>query len=160
MGESRGSADKKMVTPAAKREAVAHLRAKFGMGERRACRVIGVDRASIRYRSRRDDDGPVREKLRELAHQRRFGCRRLHVLLRRDGINRTFDSSDNLVSWFGRRNADWTVFTSLSLRLETIKVGTVSAAVPEPGSWAMMIVGFGFAGASIRNKHRRQLATA
>jgi len=41
----------------------------------------------MRYRSRRDDDGAVREKLRELAHQRRrFGYRRLHVLLRRDGI--------------------------------------------------------------------------
>jgi len=37
----------------------------------------------MRYRSRREDDGPVREKLRELAHQRRrFGFRRL----RRDGI--------------------------------------------------------------------------
>jgi putative transposase len=76
-----------MVTPAAKREAVAHLRAVFGMGERQACRVIGADRTSMRYRPRRDDDGPVREKLRELAHQRRrFGYRRLHVLLRRDGI--------------------------------------------------------------------------
>lgn len=76
-----------MVTPAAKREAVAHLRAVFGMGERQACRVIGADRTSMRYRSRREDDGPVREKLRELAHQRRrFGYRRLHVLLRRDGI--------------------------------------------------------------------------
>ena len=76
-----------MVTPAAKREAVAHLRAVFGMGERQACRVIGADRTSMRYRSRRDDDGAVREKLRELAHQRRrFGYRRLHVLLRRDGI--------------------------------------------------------------------------
>ena len=75
------------MTLAAKREAVAYLRAAFGMGERQACRVIGADRTSIRYRSRRDDDGPVREKLRELAHQRRrFGYRWLHVLLRRDGI--------------------------------------------------------------------------
>ena len=76
-----------MVTPAAKREAVAYLRTVFGMGERQACRVIGADRTSMRYQSRRDDDGPVREKLRELAHQRRrFGYRRLHVLLRREGI--------------------------------------------------------------------------
>jgi putative transposase len=54
-----------MVTHAAKREAVAHLRVVFEMGERQACRV---DRTSMRYRSRRDDDGPLREKLRELAH--------------------------------------------------------------------------------------------
>jgi len=57
------------------------------MSERRAFRVIGADRANIRYRSRRDDDGELREKLRELANQRcRFGYRRLHILLRRDGI--------------------------------------------------------------------------
>jgi putative transposase len=49
--------------------------------------VIAADRTVIRYQLRRDDDGPLREKLRELAHQRRrFGYRRLHVLLRRDGI--------------------------------------------------------------------------
>jgi transposase InsO family protein len=35
----------------------------------------------------RDDDGALREKLRELANQRRrFGYRRLHILLRRDGV--------------------------------------------------------------------------
>jgi putative transposase len=76
-----------MVTPAAKREAVAHLQALLDVSERRACRVIAADRTVIRYQLRRDDDGHLREKLHELAHQRRrFGYRRLHVLLRRDGI--------------------------------------------------------------------------
>lgn len=76
-----------MVTPAARREAVAHLQALLDVSERRACRVIDADRTVIRYRSRRDDDGPLREKLRELAHQRRrFGYRRLHILLRREGL--------------------------------------------------------------------------
>ena len=45
-----------MVTPAAKREAVAHLRSAFEMSERRACRVIGCVRMTVRYRSRRPDD--------------------------------------------------------------------------------------------------------
>ncbi|TWH78540.1 hypothetical protein IQ25_04186 [Novosphingobium taihuense] len=54
------------------------------MSERRACRVIDADRKSVRYRSIRDDDGALREKLRGLANQRRrFGYRRLHILLRR-----------------------------------------------------------------------------
>jgi putative transposase len=76
-----------MVTPAAKREAVAHLQALLDVSERRACRVIDADRTVIRYRSRRDDDGALREKLRDLAHQRRrFGYRRRHILLRRDGV--------------------------------------------------------------------------
>jgi putative transposase len=49
-----------MVTPAAKREAVAHLRGQFEVSERRACTVLGVDRTSVRYRSRRADDDAIR----------------------------------------------------------------------------------------------------
>jgi putative transposase len=76
-----------VVTPAAQREAVERLRTAFGMSERRACQVISADRKSMRYCSQRGDDGELRQRLRELAQQRRrFGYRRLHVLLRRDGI--------------------------------------------------------------------------
>ena len=57
------------------------------MSERRACRVIDADRKSVRYRSTRGDDAELRAKLRELANQRRrFGYRRLHILLRREGV--------------------------------------------------------------------------
>ncbi len=76
-----------MVTPVVKRDAVAHLQVFHGMSERRACQVLGADRTTIRYCSRRADDEDLREKLRALAQQRRrFGYRRLHMLLRRDGI--------------------------------------------------------------------------
>ena len=76
-----------MVTPAAKREAVAHLRSAFDMSERRACSTIGCVRMTVRYRSRRPDDAELRQRLRALAHERRrFGYRRLHVLLRREGF--------------------------------------------------------------------------
>jgi putative transposase len=76
-----------VVSAAARREAVAHLQTQFGMSERRACAVVGADRKSVRYRARRADDGEIRGRLRELAaERRRFGYRRLHVLLRRDGI--------------------------------------------------------------------------
>ena len=78
---------KKMVTPAAKREAVAHLRTAFDMSERRACKTIGCVRMTIRYRSHRPADAELK-RLRSLAHERRrFGYRRLHVLLRREGFN-------------------------------------------------------------------------
>ena len=69
------------------REAVAHLQVILGMSERRACRVVGADRKSVRYRSTRPDDADLRERLRSLAaERRRFGYRRLHILLRRDGV--------------------------------------------------------------------------
>ena len=75
------------MSAAARREAVAHLQAQFGMSERRACAVVGADRKSVRYRSRRSDDAALRARLRDLAGQRRrFGYRRLHILLRREGI--------------------------------------------------------------------------
>ena len=74
------------MTPAAHREAAAYLRSTYQMSERRACRVIGADRASVRYQATRPDDGELRDRLKTLAQERRrFGYRRLHVLLRREG---------------------------------------------------------------------------
>ena len=84
-----------MVTPAVKREAVAHLKARFGLSERRACRIAGADRKMVRYQAQRAPDTVLRGRLRELANERRrFGYRRLFVLLRREGetsgINRIY----------------------------------------------------------------------
>ena len=55
-----------MVGPAAKREAVAHLRGVVAMSERRACSLVAADRKMIRYRSRRTPDTELRARLREL----------------------------------------------------------------------------------------------
>jgi len=76
-----------MVTPAARREAVVHLKGVHEMSERRACRVIGCQRMMVRYRSRRRDDPKLRERLVALARERRrFGYRRLLIFLRREGF--------------------------------------------------------------------------
>lgn len=41
----------------------------------------------MRYRSQRENDADLWSKLRELAQRRRrFGYRRLHILLRREGV--------------------------------------------------------------------------
>jgi len=75
-----------MVGPAVQREAVAHLRAVTGLWERRACALVGADRKMIRYLSRRPAEAELRARLRELANERRrFGYRRLFILLRREG---------------------------------------------------------------------------
>ena len=84
-----------MLGPAAKRDAVAHLRGVLEVSERRACSLVAADRKMIRYRSRRPPDTELRARLRELANQRRrFGYRRLFILLRREGepsgINRIY----------------------------------------------------------------------
>jgi transposase InsO family protein len=84
-----------MVGPVAKREAVAHLRSVLEMSERRACTLVAADRTMIRYRSRRPPETALRARLRELANERRrFGYRRLFILLRREGeasgINRIY----------------------------------------------------------------------
>lgn len=84
-----------MVGPAVKREAVAHLQAAMGLSERRACVIVGADRKMVRYKSRRSPDSDLRARLRDLANERRrFGYRRLFILLRREGepsgINRIY----------------------------------------------------------------------
>ena len=76
-----------MVTPAARREAVVHLCALHEVGQRRACRALEVSRGSVRYVHRPGDDDTIRARLRALASvRRRFGYRRLQILLRREGI--------------------------------------------------------------------------
>ncbi len=69
-----------MVTPAARREAVALLRKTLEVSERRACTMIGICRMTVRYRSTQPDDGLLRDRMKALAHERRrFGYRRLHI---------------------------------------------------------------------------------
>lgn len=55
--------------------------------QRRACALVGMHPRAYRYASPRSDDAEVRRRLRELAHERRrFGYRRLHIMLQREGI--------------------------------------------------------------------------
>ena len=58
-----------------------------GHTQRRACNLVGVDPRVYRYRSNRPEEGELRQRLRELAaERRRFGYRRLHLLLAREGV--------------------------------------------------------------------------
>ena len=69
-----------------RRDVVHHLQGAYGMGEWRACSVTGFRRSSHRYRTRRDPQIELRLRPRDLAAARvRYGYRRLHVLLRREG---------------------------------------------------------------------------
>ncbi len=69
------------------RQAIGLMRSEVRVSERRACGLMAMHRATCRYRRRRMEDRQVRERLRELAAtRRRFGYRRLQVLLRREGF--------------------------------------------------------------------------
>ena len=68
------------------RECVQFLLVGFWVSERRACRVIGMHQTRYRYRSRAHDQTPLRQRIREIAAVRvRYGYRRVHTLLRREG---------------------------------------------------------------------------
>jgi len=75
-----------MVTPAAKRKAVAHLCDEHQVSQRRACNVLQVDRSAVRYKSRRVDDAELRDAIKRVSRERRrFGYRRIHVMIEREG---------------------------------------------------------------------------
>jgi putative transposase len=59
---------------------------RHGLSQRQACRLVGLDRSTLRYQRKRPDDATVRQRLRELAaERRRFGYRRLGWMLAREG---------------------------------------------------------------------------
>src|SRR5690606_2473600 len=82
----------KLLSPARRRAAVRHLQQRFGVSERRACRVVGQPRSSQRY----EPEQPARDRalvdeMEKLARKHpRYGYRRIWACLRREGwrVNR------------------------------------------------------------------------
>jgi len=69
-----------------RREAVAYLRSHYGVSERRACRIVGQPRSVQWYKSQRPPQHALKRRIKELAEVRvRYGYKRIHVLLRREG---------------------------------------------------------------------------
>ena len=76
-----------MVTPVGKRKAVVHLMEAHQVSQRRACDVLQVDRSTVRYLSRRGDDAELRDVIKRVSRAwRRFGCRRIHVMIEWEGF--------------------------------------------------------------------------
>jgi putative transposase len=68
------------------RKDVAFAMEQFQMTERRACKLVEMDRSSYRYEPRPDHNAELRQELVNLARQKpRYGYRRLHALLSRRG---------------------------------------------------------------------------
>ena len=65
---------------------VDHARSTWRVSIRRACRALPVERSTYHYRSRRAGQAELIERIKEIAATRvRYGYRRIHVLLRREG---------------------------------------------------------------------------
>jgi len=76
-----------MVRPADRRRAVGHLRGEYGVSERRACRTMLIQRSTLRYQPRPDQDGPLRARLLSLAEAKpRWGMPLMHAKIRREGL--------------------------------------------------------------------------
>ena len=66
---------------------VVHLCEAHGVSQRRACDVLQIDRSMVRYLSRRGDDAKLRDAIKRVSRERRrFGCRRIHVMIAREGL--------------------------------------------------------------------------
>ncbi|WP_139804406.1 IS3 family transposase [Pseudomonas aeruginosa] len=78
----------KRVSPTARREAVQEMQAQTGISQCRACQLIGLSRSVLHYQPRASEQNTrLQTQLVELAQERRrFGYRRLHILLRRAGV--------------------------------------------------------------------------
>ncbi len=67
--------------------AASHVVSSLGLSIRKACLLVELSRTAYGYQSHREDDTALRNRLRELAGQRkRFGSPRLHVMLKREGL--------------------------------------------------------------------------
>ncbi len=65
---------------------VSDMKEHFGRSEKKACMLLGISRSCYRYTSAHKDIG-LKERLKELAHVKpRYGCRRLHLLLKKEGL--------------------------------------------------------------------------
>lgn len=129
-----------MVSPQARRDTVTYVIASHALGVTRACGLIGISRSLYRYASKRPDDRALKERLCELAGQkRRYGYRRLHVLLCREGwiINRkrtyrVYHAADLMVRRRKRKR-----FAGVARQVKIM-------AVAPNQSWSMDFVSDGF----------------
>ena len=117
-----------------------YVMASHALGVTRVCGLIGISRSLYQYASKRPDDRALKERLCELAGQkRRYGYRRLHVLLCREGwiINRkrtyrVYHAADLMVRRRKRKR-----FAGIARQIKIM-------AVAPNQSWSMDFVSDGF----------------
>ncbi len=85
-GHAAGCYPSKALRPTKGRELVDYMRGTWQVSIRRACDVLQFRRSTYHYKSRRPSQAALRKRIREIAETRvRYGYRRIHVLLEREG---------------------------------------------------------------------------
>ena len=85
-GHAESDAGKKLLKPGSRRKAVNWAMKEKGYNQRWACALVGIDPRVYPRKPRRPLDTELRARLRKLStERRRFGYRRLHILLKREG---------------------------------------------------------------------------
>ena len=126
-----------MVRPSLKRQVVSYVVDRYQTSRRRACRVVNLHRSTNYYRSRKDPKVALRARMRELAQIRiRYGYRRLHILLRREGWKLGKDQAYRLY------NAEELQLRSKRPRRRKMLVGRRERCIPQRASqaWPMDVV--------------------
>jgi putative transposase len=96
----------------------------FGLSVRRACNLVDLWRATYCHQRKSADDKAIRQRLKELAEQRRrFGCHRLHVILKREGLVINHKRTERIYREEG---------LSLRLKKRKKKVAMLRVKLPEP----------------------------
>lgn len=104
---------------------------------RRACQALPVERSTYHYRSKRTGQAPLLKRIQEIAETRvRYGYRRIHVLLRREG-------------WHVNAKRVWRLYREIGLQLRNkspkrrvqakLREGRTNATGPND-VWAMDFV--------------------
>lgn len=76
-----------MVAPQAKKACTQMFVKEHGLSERRACRLVGANRSTVRYRAHKTSDKKIGEMIKKIAMKhRRFGYRRIYTLIKRKGL--------------------------------------------------------------------------
>jgi len=129
------------VSPQARRSAVTHLMQSHRIGVTKACGLMGISRSLFAYQSRRPDDTELKAKLVELAGQkRRYGYRRLHVLLLRQGLRVNRKRTYRIY-----REAGLAVRRRKRKRIAAVERKPAIAALSPNTSWSMDFVADGLA---------------
>ena len=101
------------------------------MSIRRACGVLEFDTSTYHYKARRRDQAGIEARIKDICETRvRYGYRRVHVMLRREGHDINEKRTRRIYSELGRDCQDFRVWAGIMGKKETYYVPTQGAGDP------------------------------